>query len=112
MKKIIVALLFSVSLCATHRELQFENEFVKVWKTVITPNDPLKLHRHNEARVVVGLKGGELQRIEETGEMSKLIFETGKAYWLGPDPQGMLHGDINLSDESIEVMVIEIKNFN
>ena len=108
MKKIVLALLFTISVCATHRELQFENEFVKVWKTVITPNEPLKLHRHDEFRVVVGLKGGELQKIEETGEISKLLFETGKAYWLEPDPQGMLHGDINLSEEPIEVMVIEM----
>ena len=52
----------------TYLELQFENDAVKVWKTVIMPHQPLKLHRHDCSRVVVGLKGGTLTKIEETGE--------------------------------------------
>jgi beta-alanine degradation protein BauB len=93
----------------THRVFQFENEHVRVWKTIIMPNQPLKMHRHDCARVVVGLKGGSLSKIEETGEISELNFETGKAYWLTEDPPGTLHSDINESNEPIEVMVIEIK---
>ena len=97
---------------ATHRVFQFENEHVRVWKTVIMPHQPLKMHRHDCARVVVGLKGGSLTKIEETGETSKLVFETGKAYWLNEDPPRTLHGDINESDEPIEVMVIEVKSLD
>lgn len=93
----------------THRVFQFENEHVRVWKTVIMPHQPLKMHRHDCPRVVVGLKGGSLTKIEETGEISDLVFDTGKAYWLNEDPPNTLHGDINESDEPIEVMVIEIK---
>jgi beta-alanine degradation protein BauB len=93
----------------THRVFQFENEHVRVWKTVIMPNQPLKMHRHDCARVLVGLKGGSLTKIEDTGETSELVFETGKAYWLTEDPPGTLHGDVNDSNEPIEVMVIEIK---
>ena len=96
----------------THRVFQFENEHVRVWKTVIMPHQPLKMHRHDCARVVVGLKGGSLTKIEETGETSLLQFDTGKAYWLTEDPQGTLHGDINESDEPFEVMVIEIKSLD
>lgn len=95
---------------STHRVPQFENEHVKVWKTVIMPNQPLKMHRHDCKRVVVGLKGGSLTKIEETGEISELKFETGKAYWLEEDPPGTLHGDINESEDPIEVMVIEVKD--
>jgi len=93
----------------THRVFQFENEHVRVWRTVIMPHQPLKMHRHDCARVVVGLKGGSLTKIEETGEISELVFETGKAYWLTEDPAGTFHGDINESDEPIEVMVIEMR---
>lgn len=93
----------------THRVFQFENEHVRVWKTIIMPHQPLKMHRHDCARVVVGLKGGTLTKIEETGETSDLNFESGAAYWLTEDPPGALHGDINESDEPIEVMVIELK---
>lgn len=86
--------------------MQFENDQVRVWKTVIMPHQPLKMHRHDCSRVIVGLKGGSLTKIEETGELSELNFETGKAYFLTEDPIGTLHTDINDSDESIEVMVI------
>lgn len=57
----------------THRVFQFENEYVRVWKTVIMPHQPLKMHRHDCARVVVGLKGGSLTKLEATGETSELI---------------------------------------
>src|SRR3954463_11375985 len=90
----------------THREFQFENEYVRVWKTVIMPHQPLKMHRHDCARVVVGLKGGSLTKLEDTGEVSELVFETGKAYWLNEDPPNTIHGDINESNEPIEVMVV------
>lgn len=96
----------------THRVFQFENEHVRVWKTVIMPHQPLNMHRHDCARVVVGLKGGSLTKIEETGETSQLVFETSKAYWLNEDPPNTLHGDINESNEPIEVMVIEIKSLD
>jgi hypothetical protein len=36
----------------THRVLQFENEHVKVWKTIIMPHQPLKMHRHDCSRVI------------------------------------------------------------
>lgn len=98
-----------VQKATTHRVLQFENEHVRVWKTVIMPNQCLKMHRHDCARVVVGLKGGCLSKVEENGDISELNFETGKAYWLDADPPGTRHGDVNESNESIEVMVIEIK---
>lgn len=93
----------------THRVPQFENDTVQVWKTVIMPHQPLKMHRHDHARVVVGIKGGTLKKIEEDGRVSDLVFETGKAYWLEADPEEELHGDINESEEPIEVMVIEFK---
>ena len=61
---------------------------------------------------MVGLKGGSLTKLEDTGEASELVFETGKAYWLNEDLPNTLHGDINESNEPIEVMVIEIKSLD
>lgn len=71
--------------------------------TLVTDFSRLRL------RVVVGVKGGTLTKIEETGETSNLRFDTGLAYWLTEDPPGKLHGDINESDQLIEVMVIKLK---
>ena len=102
-------LLSTQAMAESKRELQFEKDKVKIWKTTIPPNDKLKMHRHDHARVIVGLKGGKLERIEETGEKSDLIFESGKAYWLDKDQQGQLHGDVNVSPKDVEVMLIEFK---
>lgn len=93
----------------TYRELQFENDIVRVWKTIIAPGEPLEFHRHDVGRVVVGLKGGKLKRIETDGALSDLHFESDKAYWLDADGPTEIHGDINVGDEPIEIMVVEVK---
>jgi hypothetical protein len=94
----------------THRELQLENDSVRVWKTTIVPSNPLKMHRHDAPRVVIGLKGGTLKKITDAGQVSDLTFETGKSVWLDVDPPGELHADINNGSEPIEVIIVELKN--
>ena len=95
---------------ATRREPQFENENVRVWKSIITPNQPLALHRHEFGRTIVALKGGTLDVVDASGKTTKkVIWETGKAYWLDKDPAGEQHGDINRGTEAIEVMVVEMR---
>jgi hypothetical protein len=37
----------------TQRFPQFENEDVKVWKSVVMPNAPLTMHRHEHPRVII-----------------------------------------------------------
>src|SRR6266550_2848099 len=64
----------------TTRIPQFENEHVKVWKSV-----------------------------KESGQTTVAHWETGKAYWLPPDPPGEMHKDINDTGKTIEVMVVEMK---
>jgi len=94
----------------THRVPMFENDQVKVWKTIIVPNSPLSMHRHEFGRTIVVLKGGTLTIQQDTGERTKVEWETGKAYWLDADPPGdKKHEDVNESKETIEVMVIESK---
>lgn len=107
--KIVFFLLAAAPIFPTHREPLFSNDQVKAWKTYITPDDELKMHRHDQARAVVVLKGGVLQKVEATGETSQLVLETGKAYWLEADPAGTMHADINISGETIEVIVMEVK---
>jgi hypothetical protein len=70
----------------TQRIAQFENEDVKVWKSVILPNAPLTTEQH--------------------------VWETGKAYWLPANPAGTVHADVNAGDKPIEVMVVELKHEN
>jgi hypothetical protein len=94
----------------TRREPQFENEHVRVWKSIILPNQPLALHRHDFGRTIVALRGGTLDVVDAKGEtLRKVTWETGKAYWLEADPPGQQHGDLNKGDAPIEVIVVEMR---
>ena len=93
---------------ATRRIPQLENDDVKVWKSIIAPNQPLSMHRHEKGRVIVALKGGTLKIVQKTGESKEVQWETGKAYWLDADPAGTTHGDVNPGKEPIEVIVVEM----
>ena len=94
----------------TRREPQFENDSVRVWKSIIMPNQPLSLHRHEFGRTIVALKGGSLDVVDAAGKTVKtVVWETGKAYWLDKDPAGEQHGDLNRGTTPIEVFVIEMR---
>jgi quercetin dioxygenase-like cupin family protein len=92
----------------TRRIPQFENDRVRVWKSIIAPHQPLTLHRHDRPRVVVVLSGGTLTIVEDSGTRRTVTWESGRAYWLDPDPPGTAHGDLNEGPSPIEVMVIEL----
>jgi hypothetical protein len=95
----------------TRREPQFENGEVRVWKSIIMPNQPLSLHRHDHGRTIVALKGGTLDVVDATGATTtKMTWETGKAYWLDADAPNTQHGDMNKGKDPIEVIVVELKN--
>jgi hypothetical protein len=95
---------------ATRREPQFENEHVRVWKSIIMPNQPLTMHRHEHGRTIVALKGGTLDVVDPKGQTkTKMSWESGKAYWLDVDPAGEQHGDLNKGKDPIEVIVVEMR---
>lgn len=95
----------------TRREPQFENDRVKVWKSIILPNQPLRLHRHEHGRALIALTDGNLKVVNEAGEqIDTYDWKAGEAYWLDKDPPGVLHGDVNDGPETIEVIVVELKN--
>ncbi len=105
----LVACVEAADEVVTGRTPQFENEHVEVWKSVIVPNQPLSMHRHDNPRAIIALKGGTLLVVNEAGESHQLIWETGSAYWLEADPPGELHGDVNEGTEPIEVIVVQLK---
>ena len=94
----------------TRRVPQFENEHVEVWKTIILPEQPLSMHRHDNPRAIIALKGGTLTLVTEAGDERDMVWETGSAYWLDVDPAGELHGDVNKGSEPMEVIVVQLKN--
>ena len=114
----LVALAFAAgfavaqTMTQTGREPLFENAEVKVWKSVVLPNSPLPLHRHEHPRVLVALKGGTMKILEESGESETHKWDAGKAYWLPANAPGTRHQDVNVGDAPIEVVVVELQKAN
>ena len=94
----------------TQRYPQFENDDVNVWKSVIVPNAPLTMHRHEHPRVIIALSGGTMNIVEQSGTTEQHNWETGKAYWLPANPPNTMHADVNAGTKPIEVIVVELKH--
>lgn len=94
----------------TQRVPQFENEHVEVWKSIIMPNQPLTMHRHDNPRAIIALRGGTLTVTSDAGTRKDMTWETGSAYWLEADTPGEMHGDVNEGTEPVEVIVVQLKN--
>jgi beta-alanine degradation protein BauB len=93
----------------TQRVPQFDNEDVKVWKSVVMPGAPLVMHRHEHPRVIIALSGGTMKIVNQQGKSEEHVWETGKAYWLPTNPPNTMHADVNAGDKPIEVMVVELE---
>jgi hypothetical protein len=93
----------------TTRVPQFENDQVKVWKSIVIPNAPLSMHRHDHSRVIIPIVGGTMKIVQQSGASEIHRWDSGKAYWLTPDPPDKLHADVNAGTTPIEVMVVELK---
>ena len=95
---------------ATRREPQFENAHVRVWKSIILPNQPLTQHRHEHGRALIALTDGQLEVVDKAGKVIDTYnWEHGKAYWLDADPPGQTHADVNRTTRPIEVIVVELQ---
>src|SRR3954469_3384950 len=78
----------------TRREPQFENSEVMVWKSIVMPNQPLALHRHEHGRALISLNGGTLNVVDANNKvMDTYKLEAGKAIWLDVDKPGTQHAD-------------------
>jgi hypothetical protein len=88
---------------------QFDNDRVLSWKSVIPPHTESTLHRHDRYRTVIGIVGGHLTTVSADGRKTVTRYETGKAYWQAPMPAGEMHKDVNETDKTIELIVVEAK---
>lgn len=88
---------------------QFDNERATSWKSIIPPHTESTLHRHDRYRTVIAIVGGDLKTVSASGEATVTHYETGKAYWQAPMPPGAMHKDVNDTDKTIELVVVEIK---
>jgi hypothetical protein len=88
---------------------QFENDRAVSWKSVIPPHTESTLHRHDRYRSIVAIVGGDLKTITPDGTVTVTKYETGKSYWFAPMPPGETHKDVNDTNKTIELVVVELK---
>jgi hypothetical protein len=88
---------------------QFDNTRATSWKSVIPPHTASTLHRHDRYRTVIGIVGGDLTTASPDGRKTVTHYETGKAYWQAPMPPDEMHKDVNDTDQTIELIVVEVK---
>lgn len=93
----------------TTRVPQLSTELVDVWRTIIHPNQPLKMHRHAFSRLIIPLMDATLLVRSEAGKEHTLNWKKGNAYYLDADPIDELHIDINMNGYPVEVMVVQFK---
>jgi hypothetical protein len=93
----------------THREDQFQNDDVKVWKTTVLPNQPLAMHHHNHPRVLVALTDGTMDIVNSDGTQDVHVWKQNHAYWLPAMPPGAMHSDVNAGTSPLEVLVVELE---
>ena len=103
------ALLMQAPRAAMQRVPQFENDRVVAWKSVIPPHTESTLHRHDRYRTVIAIVGGDLKTVTPEGRTTVTYYETGKAYWQEPMPPGLMHKDVNDTNKTIELVVVENK---
>ena len=97
----------------SRREPQFENAHLTVWKSIIMPGQPLTLHRHDHGRALVALNDGRLRVTDKNGKiLDTYNLKAGTAMWLGIDPPGQMHADVNDGKAPVEVIVVQLKNDN
>jgi len=88
---------------------QFDNERAVSWKSVIPAHTESTLHRHDRFRTVIGIVGGDLTLVDANGRKTLMRYETGKSYWQAPMPAGAMHKDVNETNKTIELVVVENK---
>jgi hypothetical protein len=94
---------------AMTRVPQFENDRAVSWKSVIPPHTESTLHRHDRYRTIVAIVGGDLTLVGADSKKTVVHYETGKAYWQAPMPPGEMHKDVNETNRTIELVVVEMK---
>ena len=94
---------------AMQRVPQFENDRVVAWRSVIPPHTESTMHRHDRYRTVIAIVGGDLKTVTPDGRTTVTYYETGKAYWQEPMPPDAMHKDVNDTNKTIELVVVEMK---
>lgn len=106
---VVLGLLLQAPRAEMQRVPQFENDRVVSWKSIIPPHTESTMHRHDRYRTVIGIVGGDLKTVAPGGRATVTHYESGKAYFFEPMPAGEVHKDVNDTNRTIELIVVENK---
>jgi hypothetical protein len=106
---LLLALVLQAPAAEMTRTPQFDNDRAVSWKSIIPPHTESTLHRHDRFRTIIGIVGGDLTTVDASGRKTVTRYETGKSYWQEPMPRGQMHKDVNETNRTIELLVVEIK---
>jgi hypothetical protein len=99
----------STQSAAMQRIPQFDNDRATSWTSLIPPHTESTMHRHDRYRCVIAIVGGDLKTVSPSGEVTVTHYETGKSYWQEPMPPDATHKDVNDTDKTIQLVVVELK---
>jgi uncharacterized RmlC-like cupin family protein len=99
----------TVAQAEMQRVPQFDNDRAVSWKSIIPPHTESTLHRHDRFRTIIGIVGGDLTTVDANSRKTVTHYETGKSYWQEPMPPGTMHKDVNETNKTIELIVVESK---
>lgn len=111
---LLILVIFGTSLdiysASIHRTMQFRNQKVSAWRTILYPGaaQQLPMHRHENDRVLVALTNGTLKITNNKGQIHYLHLKKNQAYYLAKDRPNETHSDENVTKSLIKVMVIEL----
>lgn len=119
MRKLNIALLsllmtisFAYGAQSTKRVHQIDNAEVSVWKATIYPGSKqmLKMHRHDQDRVLIALTDGRLKIVSDKGETHYMDLQKDHSYFLTSDPMGEKHTDENVGKKAISMVLVQLKS--
>ena len=89
---------------AKHHKVEFENEKVRVFRSIIGPKEKTGMHAH-PGNVVVFLTDSRVKSTSGDGKTDEVQGKAGQVTWRDP----LKHDAENLSDKPLEVIVVELK---
>jgi hypothetical protein len=97
--------LYPVKLHPTQYVVLLNNAQVRVLRARTEGRQRIMMHEHTLNRVVTFLTPQRFRVTDDSGKISEASAEAGEVHWAGP----VKHVEDNLSDQPLEVVVVELK---
>jgi quercetin dioxygenase-like cupin family protein len=103
--KTITTPLDPLKLDTKHYKLEFENDQVRVFRVHIGPHESTPMHEHQLHRISVFLTDANIRSTGADAKIDTTPHKAGDIVEGGPGK----HGELNLTDKPVDVIVTELK---